>query len=191
MNELLIKQNKSALKIIPAMAFLLFGFFTISSYLGSGFSAQTQATLAFTIFFTIFALWYLYTDSKRQVLINKSTKQIEIIECSIFGTQKYNNYPIGNFSSIQSYITHGKGARNIVELVTSDGNRGLFLSSFLPCGGKKFWSFEIETENPKAALLASQVAAFIPIKNTGFIGHKFATNQVGIENNAKFISKMF
>ncbi|MBF4988343.1 hypothetical protein [Methylophilus sp. 14] len=191
MNELLIKQNKGALKTLPVMFLLVFTFFTISSYLGSGFSAQTQAMLAFTIFFTVFALWFLHIHSKRQVLINKSTEQIEITEFSIFGTQKYKNYPLGNFSSIRSYITHGKGARNIVELVTSDGNRGLFLSSFLPCGGKNFWSLEIETENPEAALLASQVAAFLSIKNIGFIGHKFATNQVGIENNAKFISNMF
>ncbi|WP_029148856.1 hypothetical protein [Methylophilus sp. 5] len=191
MNELLIKQNKGTLKTLPVMFFLVFAFFTISSYLGSGFSAQTQTMLGFTIFIQFFALWYLHIHSKRQVLINKSTEKIEITEFSIFGTQKYKNYPLGNFSSIQSYITHGKGARNIVELVTSDGNRGLFLSSFLPCGGKKFWSLEIETENPEAALLASQVAAFLSIKNIGFIGHKFATNQVGIENNAKFISNMF
>jgi hypothetical protein len=98
---------------------------------------------------------------------------------------------LDDFSSVQSYISRGKGARNIVELVTTDGNRGLVLSTFYPCGGKKFWSLQIEIENPEAALLASKVSEFITIKNVGFIGHKFVTNQIGIEKNAKFISNMF
>lgn len=117
--------------------------------------------------------------------------QIEINEFSFFGNRKQKTYPLSKFGSVQSYITHGKAARNIVELVTTDGNRGLRLSSFLPCGGKKFWSLEIETENPKAAVLTSKVAAFISIKNRGFIGHKFATYEISIDDDGKFISDMF
>jgi len=188
MNELLIKQNKSALKAILAM---VFSFFTFSSYLQSGFSSQTQALLGLGVFFLVFGGWHQHLISKRQVLINKLTSQIEITEFSFFGTLKHITYSLSDFSSVQSYITRGKGARNIVELVTTDGNRGLLLSSFLPCGGKKFWSLEIETENPEAAQLASKVSEFMKIKNTGFIGHKFVTNQIGIGNNAKFISNMF
>ena len=191
MNELLIKQNKSALRAMPTIIFLVFAFFTFSSYLRSAFSAQTQTLLAFTIFFTVLGAWSQYVSSKRQVLINKLTSQIEITEFSVFGARKHNTYSLNSFGSVHSYITHGKGARNIVELVTTDGNRGLLLSSFLPSGGEKFWSLEIETENPEAALLASEVSGFITIKNLGFIGHKFFTNQIGIENNAKFISRMF
>lgn len=191
MNELLIKQNKSALKTILAMVFFVFAFFTFSIYLESGFSSQTQALLGLGVFFLVFGGWHQYLISKRHVLINKLTSQIEITEFSFFGTPKHITYSLSEFSSVQSYITRGKGARNIVELVTTDGNRGLLLSSFFPCGGKKFWSLEIETENPEAALLASKVSEFIKIKNTGFIGHKFVTNQIGIENNAKFISNMF
>lgn len=173
------------------MVFLVFAFFTFSSYLKFAFSTQTQALLGLTIFFTVWGVWSLYISSKRRVLIDKLTSQIQITEISFFGTQKHNTYSLGDFSSVQSYITHGKGARNIVELVTRDGNRGLLLSSFLPSGGKKFWSLEIETENQEAALLASKVSEFITVKNLGFVGHKFATTQIGIENNANFISNMF
>lgn len=138
MNELLIKQNKSALKTIPAMVFLVFAFFTFSSYLSSGFSAPTQALLGLGGFFLFFGGWHEYLIFKRKVLINKLTSQIEITEFSFFGTPKHNTYSLGDFSSVQSYITRGKASRNIVELVTTDGNRGLLLSSFFPGGGKKF-----------------------------------------------------
>lgn len=191
MNELLIKQNKSALKTILAMVFFVFAFFIFSSYLKSGFSSQTQAMLGLGVFFLFCGGWHQYLISKRHVLINKLSSQIEVTEFSFFGTPKHITYSLSDFSSVQSYITRGKGARNIVELVTTDGNRGLLLSCFPPCGGKKLWSLEIETENPEAAQLASKVSEFITIKNTGFIGHKFVTNQIGIENNAKFISNMF
>lgn len=191
MNELLIKQNKDNLKTIPTMVFLCFSFFTFSSYMKSGFSTETLAILGLGALLLIFGGWHQYLISKRQVLINKLTSQIQITEFSFFGTPKHLTYPLSDFSSVQSYITRGKGARNIVELLTTDGNRGLMLSSFFPCSGKKFWSLETETENPEAALLASKVSAFITIKNIGFVGHKFATNQIGIENNAKFIRNMF
>lgn len=191
MNELLIKQNKSALKANVAIVFLVFVFFTFSIYLKSGFSTQTQALLGLGTFFLFFGGWNYYLVSKKQILINKLTLQIKVTELSLFGTPKHITYSLGNFSSVRSYITRGKGARNIVELVTTDGNRGLALSSFSPCGGKKFWSLEIETENPEAALLASKVSEFIKIKNMGFIGHKFATSPIDIENNAKFISNIF
>ena len=159
--------------------------------MNSGFSTQTQALLGFGVFFLVFGGWHQYLDSKRQVLINKLTSQIELTEFSFLGKSKHTTYSLDDFSSVQSYISRGKGARNIVELVTTDGNRGLLLSSFFPCCGKKFWSLDIETENSEAALLASKVTEFIKIKNMGFIGHKFVTSQLGIEKNAKFISNIF
>ena len=194
MNELLIEQNKVGFKTKPLLVFLISSFFTLATYLKTGFSTQTQAMLFFTIAFTAWGSWYLYTASKKLILINKSTEQIQVTELSFWGKLKHKKYSLNNFGAVQSYITRvttGMGAVHIVELVSKDGNRGLVLSTFLPCGNRRFWSLEIEKENPNAIDLASKVADFIPVNNLGFIGHKFVTNQIGIEDETKYISNMF
>ncbi|MEZ0288306.1 MAG: hypothetical protein ACAH05_05000 [Methylophilus sp.] len=174
MTELLITPDKGALKPQPVLLLTVLLFFTIANYLGKGFNATTQAMLFLTVLLTAYAFWRLYIDSKKQILINRNSRQIQVITYTFFGTRQDISYPIMYFGSIRSYISVGNRARNVVELVTNDGNRSLPLSSFLPNGGKKFWSVEVETENPEAANLVTTVASFIPVQNLGFVEHHFA-----------------
>jgi hypothetical protein len=137
MTELLITPDKGALKPRPFLLLVILWIFTIANYLGKGYNFTTQALLFFTVLLTAYAVWTLHIDSKKQILINKSTRQIEVIHYTFFGTRQNNSYPIMYFGTIRSYISLGHGARNVVELITNDGTRGLPLSSFLPNRGKK------------------------------------------------------
>lgn len=170
MTELLITPDKGALKPRPVLWLVILWIFTIANYLSKGFNLTTQTLLFFTLLMAAYGIWTLYIDSKKQILINKATRQIEVIHYTFFGTRLNSSYPIMYFGTIRSYISLGQGTRNVVELITNDGTRALPLSSFLPNRGKKFWSLDGETENPEAAKLVTTVANFIHVQNLGFVG---------------------
>lgn len=173
MNELLITPDKGALKTQPVLLLTILLFFTAANYVLKGFNPLTQAMLFLTVVCTVYGYWKLYIASKKQVLINKITRQIEVTTYNFFGTRQVKTYPIMYFGAIRSYISLGHAARNVVELITNDGSHSLHLSRFLPNGGKKFWSLGGTTENPEAANLVTTVTNFIPVQNLGFVGHHF------------------
>ncbi len=190
MTELLIIPDKGELKTYPVLLLAIMLLFIIANYLNKGLDTATLAALGFIIVLIALMFWNLYMASKTRILINKATKQIEVISYGFFGTRQESSYPIMYFGSIRSYISFGGSARNIVELITNDGNRSLHLSSFLPHGGKKFWSLKMETENPEAENLVMTVANFIPVENLGFVGHQFGKFPIEIKED-NFIKNMF
>lgn len=190
MNELKIKQAKAAIEILPILTLCIFICFVIAIYLKTGFSSITLAMLFSTIVMTAYGVWNLHIASKRQVSINRLKGQITIVSFSILGHQRMTHYPIHYFSTVRSYITKDNAAKNMVELVTNDGNRGLLLSSFSLQRDKKFWSTEFGTENPDAAALANAVTAFIPLRNLGFVGKRFETQSVE-KDEGSFFSRLF
>lgn len=173
MTELLITPDKGSLKSQPVLLITILLCSTIASYLNKGFSPLTQSLLFLTAVFTFYSLWRVYIASKKRILINKTSRQIEVITYTFFGNRQLRHYPIMYFGSIRSYIPLGNGARNVVELVTNDDTRSLHLSTFLFHRGKKLWSAEVGKENPGAAQLVTAVADFIPVQNLGFVGHHF------------------
>lgn len=190
MTELLIIPDKGELKTYPVLLLAIMLLFIIANSLNQGLDTVTLAALGFIVVLIALMFWNLYVASKTRILINKTTKQIEVISYSFFGTRQESSYPIMYFGSIRSYISFGGGARNVVELITNDGNRSLHLSSFLPHGGKKLWSLKMETENPEAENLVMTVANFIPVQNLGFVGHQFGKFPIEIKED-NFIKNMF
>lgn len=190
MTELLIIPDKGALKTPPVLLYAILLFFTVTSYLGKGFNTATLGLLCLTIALTASMFWSLYIASKKRILINKASKQIEIITYTFFGARQENSYPIMYFGSIRSYISLGGGSRNVVELITNDGTRSLHLSSFLPHGRKQFWTMQVATENPEAAKLVNAITDFIPLQNLGFCGYHFGKFPLE-KNGAGFIKNIF
>jgi hypothetical protein len=189
MNELNIKQAKAVLQTLPILTLCIFISFIIVLYLKTGLSTLTLAILISTILMTAYGAWDLHTTSKRQVSIDRLKGRITVVSVSIIGHQSIRHYPIQYFSAVRSYITNDNAAKNMVELVTNDGKRGLLLSSFSPYS-KKRWSLEGGTENPDAAALVNVVTAFIPLKNLGFVGRRFETDSVE-KDKRNFFSKLF
>ncbi|MGP1717071.1 MAG: hypothetical protein ACTS9Y_07825 [Methylophilus sp.] len=190
MNELRITQDKRALNTLPVLALSLFTCPTVAFYLITGLSSLTQAAVISTLVTTAWVAWEAYIASNRYVLISRSRRQITIVSMNLFGTPRMRLFPVNHFNAVRSYITAGNTARNVVELVTNDGKRGLVLCSFSNASGKKPWSFAFETENPHAANLANTVSAFMPVKNLGFLGRKLESPSV--ENNeGSFFSRIF
>jgi uncharacterized membrane protein len=189
MNELHIKQAKAALQTLPILTLCIFISFVVALYIKTGLSSLTVAILMSTILMTAYGIWDLHTTSKRQVSINRLKGRITVLSVTIFGHQRIRHYPIQYFSAVRSYITTDNAAKNMVELVTNDGKRGLLLSSF-SSNGKKRWPLDGETENPDAAALVNVVTAFIPLKNLGFVGKRFETDSVEKEKR-NFFSKLF
>lgn len=190
MTELLITPAKGTLKTKPVLLLAIFLCATITSYLAKGLNALTLALLLLTVLLSAYAGWRNYIASKRQVLINKISKQIEVTSYTFFGSRQQQSYPVMYFGAIRSYISSGHGSRNVVELITNDGQGSLHLSSFMPEGGKKFWSVQVETEHPDARQLVSSVANFIPVQNLGFVGHHFAKLPLE-KNDDHFIKQLF
>ncbi|MGQ2966173.1 hypothetical protein [Methylophilus sp.] len=174
MTELLITPAKGALKTKTVLLFALLLSCTVTSYLAKGLNALTLALLMLTVLLSAYGSWRMYIASKTKILINKTSRQIEVTRYTFFGSRQQQHYPVMYFGAIRSYISLDHGARNVVELITNDGHGSLHLSSFMPRGGKKFWSVEVETEHPDARQLVSRVANFIPVQNLGFVGHHFA-----------------
>ena len=172
MNELLITPDKGALKPPSVLLLTILLCLTIAHYLSKGFNVTTQAMLFLTVVLAAYGVWRLHIDSKKRILINKTSRQIHVITYNFFGTRQDASYPIMYFGSIRSYISLGNRARNVVEL-TNDGTRSLPLSTFVSHGGKRLWSSAVETENPDAGNLVTAVASFIPVQNLGFVGYHF------------------
>jgi hypothetical protein len=187
MTELLITPAKGTLKTKPVLLLAILLCFTVTSYLAKGCNALTLALLLLTVLLSAGGCWRMYIASKKRILINKTSRQIQVTRYTFFGSRQQQSYPVMYFGAIRSYISLGPGARNVVELVTNDGHGSLHLSSFKPKGGKKFWSVEIETEHPDATQLVSRVANFIPVQNLGFVGHHFA--KLPLEKNAEHVIK--
>lgn len=183
MTELLIIPDQGVLKTKPVFLLTILLFFTVSHYLHKGFNPLTQAMFFLTVVLTVYGYWGLFIASKRRVIINKASRQIEVITYTFFGNRQKSSYPMMYFASIRSYISLGNGARNVVELITNDDARSLHLSSFLPDGGKKSWSLEGATEHPEAANLATTVAHFISVQNLGFVGYHFGKFPLEKEGN--------
>ena len=189
MNELKIKQAKAALQTLPILTLCIFISFVIALYLKTGLSSLTLSILISTLVMTAYGVWDLHTTSKRQVSINRLKGHITVVSVSIIGHQRIRHYPIQYFSAVRSYITAENAAKNMVELVTNDGKRGLLLSSFSP-HGKKLGFLEGERENPDATALVNAVIVFIPLKNLGFVGKRFETESVE-KDRRNFFSKLF
>jgi hypothetical protein len=190
MTELLITSAKGAFKTQPVFLLIILSGLTVVSYLNKGFNSLTQSLLFVAVVLMAYKFWRWYIDSKKQVLINKANREIEVISYTIFGSRLHKRYPIMYFGAIRSYILVGNRARNVVELVTNDGARSLHLTAFLSNGARKFWSSKVETENPDAANLVTKVASFIPVQNLGFVGHHFGKLPVDIARKG-FIKNIF
>ncbi len=190
MTELLITSAKGALKTQPVFLLIILLSLTMVNYLNKGFNAITQSLLFVAALLIAYKFWRWYIDSKKQVLINKASREIEVISYTIFGNRLHKRYPIMYFGAVRSYISVGNRARNVVELITNDGARSLHLTAFLSHGARKFWSSKIETENPEAANLVTTVASFIPVQNLGFVGHHFGKLPVEKARN-NFIKNIF
>ncbi|MGP1716811.1 MAG: hypothetical protein ACTS9Y_06485 [Methylophilus sp.] len=183
MTELIITPAKGALKAQPVLLLVTLLFVTMANYLGKGFNAVTQTLSFVTLMLATYVIWRAYIASKKQILINKASKQIEVTTYTFFGGRQKRRYPVMYFGAIRSYISLGHRARNVVELITNDGTGSLPLSSFTPKGGKKLWTVQIETENPAAADLVISVANLIPVQNLGFVGHHFEKTPVEKERD--------
>jgi hypothetical protein len=186
MTELLITSAKGALKTQPVFLLIILLSLTVASYLNKGFNSITQSLLFVAVVLITYKFRRWHIDSKKQVLINKASREIEVITYTIFGTRLHKRYPIMYFGAIRSYISLGNRAKNVVELVTNDGARSLHLTAFLSNGARKFWSSKLETENPEAANLVTMVASFIPVQNLGFVGHHIGKLPVEKARNSLF-----
>lgn len=190
MDQLLIRPDKQY--FTHQLTLLVFAFILFISIF------YIKAALSITTFLLITAVCfliggYLYASSKRTILIDKTANIIEVSQHNLFRKQNKQTFSINQFNSIRSYISRSRFPDHIVELVTTDNNRALTLAYFQPCSNKKFWTLITEVENPKAQILVKKIENFLPIENLGFVGHKFTTTQIGIEDNkiSKGISGMF
>lgn len=191
MDELIIRQNNERLKQKAPMLLFVFAFFSAVSYLKAGWSNQTQIVIIIFSLILLFSYWVLHIQSKRKVVINKLKDQIHVYETKFFGSTKKTSYAISDFSYIRSFITHGKGAVNCVELVSQTGNWGLVISSFLPAGGENFFSLGTETESAKAKALCEAIADYTLLSNEGFLGHDFLKTPIESKNKSKLIKSLF
>jgi hypothetical protein len=191
MSELLIQQNKGKFKAIIPIVWFTFSFFAFFHFLASGWSYQEGITYLLLALFLLALSWGQYTNTRRKVLINKTTNEVIVYEITFFGRNITKSYSLNQFSSVRSFISPGKGAVNIVELATTGGYFGLELSSFLPSSGGPFFSILNEVENPKAEALRIAVCEITGLTNLGFVGHKFFSCPIESKIESPFFSKLF
>jgi hypothetical protein len=191
MNELIIKESNERLKLIAPCLFIMFLFLSLTSYLKDSWSSQTQTVTTIFFLISLFGFWFLYVQSKRKVVINKTNNQIQVYEKTLWGKENLSYYPLSDFAYIRSFITHGKFAVNCVELVTQSDNWGLIVSSFLPSGGNKFFSLVSETENKKAKNLCESLTNYTSLPHKAFQGHQFCKTPIESKNESTFIKNLF
>ena len=172
MNELLIKQNKHNLHFMPWVWFI-FIFYTFFHFLGNGFS-QNVTIVLLTIFGLIIILhWAVFQSSKREVLIQKKDNKVTVFITNFLGKKNNKIYSINDFIGIRSYIYSGNNtAPNYVELVFTEGKKGLLLSSFNHWPGDKFFKHDWY-ENKEATELRDTVSKLTGLSDLGFIGKKW------------------
>ena len=172
MSELLIKQNKHNLHFMP-WVWLIFIFYAFFHFLSNGFSQN-----AIIAFLTIFGLittvnWAVFQSSKREVLINKKDNEVTVFITNFLGKKSNKIYLINDFIGIRSYIYSGNDfAPNYVDLVFTDGKRGLLLSSFNHWSGDRFFKHDWY-ENKEATQLRDTVSKLTGLGDLGFIGKKW------------------
>ena len=148
-------------------------FFAFFYYLSYGYSKNILMIYSFTLVFLLVLHWTVYLQSKREVIISKKEKVVTIYETTFFRKITSTSFPLHTFIGIRSYLHSSEGAGNIhVELVHSDGIRGLPLSNFAISYGDKFLSYGLH-ENKEAEALRKAVSEFANLKDLGFLGSKW------------------
>jgi hypothetical protein len=116
------------------------------------------------------AIWVKSVQAKRSVEIDAALNTVSIHSVSALFRPGIRRYPLDKFGSVRSYVTSGRYAKVVVELVTKPGGEALFVAAFPPDNGaKSFWSMSTEAENTEAASLRQAISAYAGVKDHGFL----------------------
>lgn len=105
------------------------------------------------------------------VEINGETRLVIFRRAGALLRKKVFAYALDDFSSVRSYATPGKGARNLIELITLSGGEALLISSHEPqWSSKGFFSVPVMMESADAMALRKAIAAECGLKDEGYLG---------------------
>lgn len=154
------------------MTWGFFVFLCITQYFSLGLSKFWLSSTLIFLFMATCTHLFAHQISKRKVKIDIKNQTISVEEYTFFGCREFRQFSTIEFNAVRSFIPAKRGGNtNVIELVRTSDNFGLFLTNLLPSSGNQFWSLKsAHLENPEAEALRKKIAAYMQIKDLGFLG---------------------
>jgi hypothetical protein len=125
-----------------------------------------------------FCIWIEVVRGRRTAVVDGENGRVLIQTVSLLLRQKTTTFALSEFGSVRSYITPGRGSKNVVELVTVAGGEALLLAWFYPGVDKRKLFFPGETESIKAKNLRTDISKVAGLRDDGFLSVRWVGKQI-------------